>query len=129
MYTIHSNVLPGSKAFPMLTAKLSGKSEGIYDQLFQMIIDFAIENGLFINPKISITDFEKASINIMRRAFPDVKTYGCNFHFGHILYQRMQKMKLSTKYGADEEFSFEVKCMMALSFLEKVKIPVYFAEL
>jgi hypothetical protein len=41
----------------------------------------------------------------------------------------MQKMKLSTKYGADEEFSIEVKCMMALSFLEKEEIPVYFAEL
>jgi hypothetical protein len=41
----------------------------------------------------------------------------------------MQKMKLSTKYGADEEFSIEVNCMMALSFLEKEEIPVYFAEL
>jgi hypothetical protein len=119
MYTIHSNVLPGSKAFLMLTAILSGKSERIYDQLFQMIIEFAVENGLLINPKISITDFEKESINSMRRTFPDVKTYGCNFHFGHILYQRMQKMKLSTKYSADEEFSIEVKCMMALSFLEE----------
>jgi hypothetical protein len=47
----------------MLTVILSGKSEGIYDQLFQMIIDFAVENGLY--PKISITDFEKASINSM----------------------------------------------------------------
>jgi hypothetical protein len=87
MYTTHSNVLPGSKALPiMLTAILSEKSEGIYDQLCQLIIDFAVKNGLLINPKISITDFEKTSINSMRRAFPDVKTYGCNFHFGHILY-------------------------------------------
>jgi hypothetical protein len=31
--------------------------------------------------------------------------------------------------GVDEEFFVEVKCMMALSFLEKEEIPVYFAEL
>jgi hypothetical protein len=94
-----------------------------------MIIDFAVENSLLINPKISITDFENASINSRRRPFSDVKTYGCNFHFRHILYQQMQKMKLSTKYGTDEEFSIEVKCIMALSFLETGEIPVYFAEL
>jgi hypothetical protein len=76
--TILSNV---HNTFPMLTAILSGKSEGIYDQLFQMIIHFAVENGLLINPKISITDFEKASTNNMRRAFPDVKTFG-QFPFG-----------------------------------------------
>jgi hypothetical protein len=77
MYTIHSNVLPGSKAFLMLTAILSGKSEGIYDQLFQMIIDFAVENGLLlINPKISITDFEKASINACAEHSQTLKLMG-----------------------------------------------------
>jgi hypothetical protein len=100
--------LPGSKAFPMLIALLSGKNEKIYDKIFELIVEFGAKNGISLNPKISMIDFEKASINCMRRTFPDVKAYGCNCHFGQIRYRPLQKLTLAKKYGNDEQFSIEI---------------------
>jgi hypothetical protein len=104
---------------------LSGKNEKIYDEMFELIVEFGAENGISLNPKISMTDFEKASINCIRRTFPDVKAYGCNFHFGQILYRWLQKLNLVKKYGNDEQFSIEIKSMMALSDLTSEEIPVF----
>jgi hypothetical protein len=40
VYTIHSNVLPASKAFPMLITLLSRKNEQIYDKMFELMVEF-----------------------------------------------------------------------------------------
>jgi hypothetical protein len=47
VYTIHSNVMPGSKAFPILMALLSGKNEQIYDKMSELIVEFGAENRIF----------------------------------------------------------------------------------
>jgi hypothetical protein len=73
--------------------------------MFELIVEFGAENGISLNPKISMTDFEQASINCMRRTFPEVKACGRNFHFGQILYRRLHKLNLAKKYGNDEQFS------------------------
>jgi hypothetical protein len=51
------------------------------------------------------------------------------FHLGQIIYRRIQKQGTSVLYGTNTNFTIEMKCLLALSFLKPDEIPLYFKKL
>lgn len=94
------------------------------------------EHGLiFDKSKSIIIDFEAASYNALKQVYADSQIFGCNFHLGQIVWRRVQEFHLTTMYKNSIRFKFNVKLILALSFVpvEKVqnegdKLRKYFAE-
>lgn len=129
LYSIHSNISNDSKAYPLAFALCSGKSQEIYERLFQLLFDIAAEIKLKLDPKITITDFEKGAINAIKAFFPDILCKGCHFHLGQIIYRKIQSLGLQTKFGTNEIFSLQMRAVLALSFLPSHEIPHYCEKL
>ena len=75
LYTIqgvqYSNVLPS------IFALLPNKTEEIYIRLFKKILDLRPE----LNPTSIMLDYEQATINAVKKIFPQTEINGCFFHF------------------------------------------------
>ena len=60
-------------------------------------------------------DFERATINANRHAFPHSSIAERIFHMGKPLYRRAQELGVSWKYGAVGDFRLRVKTLSALA--------------
>jgi hypothetical protein len=82
LYTIHASVGAenNSQILPLVYALMTGKSEELYQSLFQDLIEFAEENNISLRPSRILTDFKKAAINASHEEFPGVINKGCFFH-------------------------------------------------
>src|SRR6266511_6001895 len=106
LYTIHTLIGgKNSRILPLIYSLITSKSEEIYKNLFEELIDFAAENDLTLQPSIILTDFELASINASRHVFPNVENKGYFFYLGHSGWRKIQSYGLATRYGNDEQFS------------------------
>ncbi len=127
LYTIHAPVGgENSRILPLVFSLITSKSEEIYKNLFEELIDFAAENDLTLQPSIILTDFELASINASRHVFPNVENKGCFFHLGQSGWRKIQSYGLATRYGNDEQFSLMLRHLFALAFLPPQEIPEAF---
>ena len=80
LYTIHAPVgSENSRILPLVYSLITSKSEEIYKNLFEELIEFAAENNITLQPSTILTDFELASINASRQIFPNVENKGCFF--------------------------------------------------
>ncbi len=75
-----------------------------------------------IKPKNVILDFELASFNCCKRFFKDSKLFGCLFHLGQIVWRRVQLMKFSKEFKNDFDVKFNVKLILALSFVPESEV-------
>ena len=78
LYTIHSLTENGS-VFPCVYALITNKRQDTYLRVFQEVQNIAGgADGL--QPREVLVDFERAALNAMVEAFPDVEMKGCFFH-------------------------------------------------
>ncbi len=70
------------------------KAELGYCNLFEKLLEM-INN---YEPKQIIIDFERGLINSIATSFPSSKVYGCNFHFGQMIWRRIHGSGLSGVY-------------------------------
>src|SRR5204863_6441156 len=83
LYTIYAPIGgENSRILPLVYSLITSKSEEIYKNLFEELIEFAAENDIILQPSTILTDFELASINASRQIFPNVENKGCFFHLG-----------------------------------------------
>ncbi len=82
LYTIYISISAedNSKILLLVYVLITNKSEELYKQLFQDLINFTKENDIKLNPLSIITDFEQVVINISYSEFPEVRNKGCFFH-------------------------------------------------
>ena len=125
LYTIHAPVgaEDNSRILPLVYALMTNKSEELYRQLFQYLIDFAEENDIELKPCTILTDFEQAAINASHREFPNIRNKGCFFHLGQNGWRKIQEFGLTTQYGDDEHLNLMIRHLFALAFLPPVEIP------
>lgn len=128
LFTIHA-MMDENNIVPLVFGLMSNKSQNAYYEFFFEIFKYACENNIHLHPKYIISDFEKASINAIKCFLPDVINKGCYFHFGQIIWRRIQTEKLQTKYGTDENFSLKMRMLKCLSLLNVNDIPNYYAVL
>ena len=62
-------------------------------------------------------DFERASMNALKKFFTSSKLYGCNFHLGQIVWRRVQNMKFAQEFMRNDEVKLHVKMILALTFV------------
>src|SRR5581483_1453344 len=117
LYTIHTSVGgENSRILPLVYSLIISKSEEIYKNLFEELIDFAAENDIILQPTIILTDFELASINASHHVFPNVENRGCFFHLGQSGWRKIQSCGLATRYDSDEQFSLMLRHLFVLAF-------------
>ena len=88
-----------NRLLPRLYCLLSGKSQQIYETLFQLIIDKAAHWNVDISWLRSMSDFEQSIFNALTVKFPDLVKRGCHFHFCQALFRRIQRnMKVSYEF-------------------------------
>jgi hypothetical protein len=128
LYSIHAPVGTenNSRILPLVYVLMTGKSEELYQLLFQDLIEFAEENYIQLTPSYIITDFEKAAINASHEEFPGVINKGCFFHLGQNGWRKIQECGLAVQYGNDEHFSLMLRHLFALAFLPAQEIPTVF---
>src|SRR6266542_5828495 len=81
LYTIHTLIGgKNSRILPLIYSLITSKSEEIYKNLFEELIDFVIENDFTLQPSIILTDFELALINASYHVFSNIKNKGCFFY-------------------------------------------------
>src|SRR5437763_552494 len=80
LYTIHAPIGGvNSRILPLVYSLIISKSEEIYKNLFEELIEFAAENDIILQPSTILTDFELASINASRQIFPNIENKKCFF--------------------------------------------------
>lgn len=127
LFTIHAHI--NEHVVPVIYCVMSSKSKQCYDEVFYEILRIACDNNVRLSPDYIISDFEKAIISVTKSYFPSVVNKGCFFHFGQILWRKVQSEKLASIYGKDENFSLQIRMLKCLAFLQPEEIPQYYYDL
>ena len=80
LYTLHGIEQHG-QSFPAVFVLTQHKNESTYKEIFGAIKDISMQLNVELNPKVVISDFEKAASNAIRYHFPSIQITGCWFHF------------------------------------------------
>ena len=107
LYTLHATV--DGVMYPLAFSLLPGKSEQIYDRLFDILKTACQQRGLHLSPHTFLTDFETATRNAARRAFPNVSLKSCFFHYTQCIWRRTQKLGLATAYKENDDLRLLVR--------------------
>ena len=81
-----------------------------------------LEKGVFL-------DFKQSSQKQGRIFFKESRFYGCLFHSGQIVWRRVQTLKFSKEFIANYEIRFDVKMILALSFVREEEVLLMAAKL
>ena len=113
------------RSVPLIYALLPDKCQTTYvhflDQLKKINPDLA--------PESIMIDFEKASINSLRMAFPETEIKGCFFHFTQSIYRKIQAHGFQQRYLEDKEFSISMKMLSAIAFVPECDVVKAFETL
>lgn len=117
LYTIH--YLEDRTAFPMVFALLPNRRQSTYEKLFAELKD--LEST--IQPETVMTDFELAAINGIVSSFPEILTFGCNFHFNQCLIRKVKRFGYTKDYNQEKsQFQMHIKMLAALAFVPVHKV-------
>lgn len=109
---------------PCIYALLPNKTEETYRRFWA-----GIEQHLHLQPHSVMSDFELASVNAMRNAFPDAVISGCFFHIGQSLWRHVQNSGLRELYIQNEETRTKIKSLLSLAFLPPAEVTTAFEDL
>ena len=76
-----------------------------------------------LNVKSVTLDFEKAMWIAFREVFPDIKIYGCMFHWSQAVYRKIQNIGLARDYRKKRDVRKYLKKLMSIPYLPAKHIP------
>lgn len=131
LFTIHGMIgtNENNEIVPLIYCIMTRKTQKLYEEMLFSLFKFACDNNIQLNPEYILSDFEQASKKAFAEFIPGAKFKGCFFHFGQILWRRVQMEKLERRYGTDEKFSLAIRKLKALAFLPSADIPKYFEKI
>lgn len=88
-------------------------SQEVYEEVFGELLKLNPR----LNPTDFMTDFERATMNTIRKFFPAAEVHGCHFHFCQNIWAHVQQFGLQTRYTDDEDFALNIRMLIALAFL------------
>jgi MULE transposase domain len=80
-----------NRLIPRIYCLLSGKSQTVYEELFQLIIDKADQWNVDVEWEHSMSDYEASIFNALSAKFPLINSRGCHFHYCQAIFRRMEK--------------------------------------
>ena len=66
---------------PMVYSYCQDKSQQIYINLYQLLVQYAATKTVTLNPKSILIDFEQSAINAINKVFPGTIIKCCHFHY------------------------------------------------
>lgn len=116
LYTI--SYLKDNNVFPCVFAILKNKRQVTYNKMLELIQHLqTIEE-----PECIKVDFEKASINALKLAFPNARISGCMFHLGQAILRKIKDLSIFSLYKSSIIMKKFVKALLALSFVKRTEI-------
>ena len=106
-------IVVNQHVIPAIHCLLTGKSEQLYDTLLLKIREIVPQ----FQPQNSMSDWEQAARNAVKKIFNGIKLQGCWFHYTQRIWKKLQKTNLVSTYINNVEFHNYVRCIMALPFL------------
>ncbi len=79
-------------------------------------------------PARIVLDYERAVWNTMSDYLPMAKLTGCLFHFEEAIRRKLQALGLISLFNQNEQFSFLVRQVQALSFVPVDSVVKYYEE-
>lgn len=120
-FDFKSIVVPGIYCF------LPNKEKETYERLFQLLKNYAINNGLNLNPEFISVDFESGVKPAIESSFDSVIS-GCLFHLNQCLFRHLASLGLSTLYNTNESFLIHMRMINSLQLLPLSMIDDAFNE-
>lgn len=131
LYSIHApvGVEPNVKVVPLVYMLMSKKSQEMYTNALETLLDVANNLNVNLNPTYILIDFEKAAISSIRDIFPNCTPLGCYFHWTQNLIKKLGFLHLKASYANDVSIFMGIKKLQALTFLPPERVIPAFNEL
>ena len=115
-------VAVGRHTLPAIHCLMTAKSQDLYQAILENI---SVNIPLF-QPSSSMSDWEPAARIAFRNVYPQMKVYGCWFHFTQRIWMKTQKVGLSKSFRDSHEVATFIRQLMAMPFLPASLItPTY----
>ena len=95
--------------FCLMTGKEGQLYTAVLDRISSLIPQF--------QPKLCMSDWEPAPRNSMKEEYPNVKIYGCWFHFTQCIWTKTQKLGLVKSFREHQQLATYIRHLMAIPFL------------
>jgi len=79
-----------------------------------------------LEPRVVVTDFEKAAMNAFAEIFTNVTVNGCHFHLCQSVLRKVNELGLKSTYERDAEFALQIRMFMGLAFIPIAEVPAAF---
>ena len=106
-------VAVGRHTIPAVHCLMTAKTEGIY----KAVLDSLVAHIPGFKPVASMSDWEQASRNAFNEVFPQIRIYGCVFHYTQCIWSKVRKLGLSHGFKSNTEISKFARLLMAIPFL------------
>ena len=106
-------VAVGRHTIPAIHCLMTAKTQCLYREVLESLITHISE----FKPVASMSDWERASRNAFKDVFPQIRIYGCLFHYTQCIWAKVQKLGLTHAFKSNPEISKFTRLLMALPFL------------
>lgn len=108
----------GESAVSCIYALLTGKSQEIYEEMLQAILNKRDEYGLELNLNTTMSDFEQAIMNAIRNKLgADIRIKGCFYHLTQNIFRKIQNLGLASSYLNDSNIRHFCGMIHGLAFV------------
>lgn len=113
----------GKWRFPLIYVLCNGKNQITYIKIWNVL------KGL--RPELKIRriqlDFERAAINAVKEAFPQVNVNCCFFHLSQNIFRKICNFGLRQRYIQDVDFAHKMRMIAAIAFVPLDKVNMFFS--
>ncbi len=108
----------GTSAVTCIFAFLTGKTQLLYEEMLQAILNRCGELGFQPDPQVVITDFEQTVFNAVRHVLGEhVDWHGCFYHLTQSMWCKIQELGLTNVYRENDEIQHFCGMIDGLAFL------------
>ena len=106
-------VAVGRHTMPAIHCLMTSKSQELYSAILQDLVTHVPQ----FQPIASMSDWEPAARNAFKEFYPQMKVYGCWFHFTQRIWAKTQKLGLSQSFKNNVHVAKFIRQLMAIPFL------------
>lgn len=123
LYTIHGRYR--GNLIPLVYVITTHRDKETYKKVLEQLS----ETMPGLKPSKLIVDFDLAFIYAFEEFFAECDIHGCYFHWTQCIWRKIQNLHMQQKYQNDEDFSFQIKKLLALAFVKPEDVIKFYEEL
>lgn len=108
LWTIFVSV--GRHTLPAIHCMMTSKSQELYSAVFESLVTHIPQ----FKPLALMSDWEPAPRNALKEIYPQMKIYGCWFHFTQCVWRKTQKLGLTRSFKDNVQVSKCIRQLMAI---------------